>query len=254
MFCGTGVNAARAITYQVHAAVNSFVGNFLMASRPQIIKSYARKNINEMYRLMFFTTKYSSFLLTLIILPTLFELSTILHLWLSEVPEHTLDFTRIVLILCLIQVFGTTSLPVYHAIGKIKLGNTLNGSLMILVLPISYFVLKMNYPPEYVFIILSIINSCVTIIGLFIIRNYEFFSMLHYLKKVILPAIFVLILGSIIPIIITITFKESVLRFALLFLCTDIWILLLIYFIGITKPERKKFKEIIYKKLNINKI
>jgi O-antigen/teichoic acid export membrane protein len=67
MFCGTGVNAARAITYQVYAAVNSFVGNFLIASRPQIIKSYARKNIDEMYRLMFMTTKYSSFLLTLII-------------------------------------------------------------------------------------------------------------------------------------------------------------------------------------------
>lgn len=41
LFCGPVVNAARAVTYQVEAALYSFVQNYLTATRPVIIKYYA---------------------------------------------------------------------------------------------------------------------------------------------------------------------------------------------------------------------
>lgn len=41
IFFGAAVNAARGIALQVSNAINSFVTNFMMAVRPQIVKSYA---------------------------------------------------------------------------------------------------------------------------------------------------------------------------------------------------------------------
>jgi O-antigen/teichoic acid export membrane protein len=43
LFHGPAVNAARAITVQIQSVVQTFVGNFLTASRPQLIKLYAEK-------------------------------------------------------------------------------------------------------------------------------------------------------------------------------------------------------------------
>jgi O-antigen/teichoic acid export membrane protein len=243
MFCGTAVNAARAVAYQIQGAISMFIQNFTLASRPQIIKSYAGNDKNEMYRLMFLSAKYSFYLMVLIIIPVYIELPTILNLWLKEVPNHTIVFTQIILISCVIHVYGSSSNHVYHAIGKIKLGNLLNGNLMITVLPISYFLLKMGYPSEYAFITLVVINSCVTVIGLFIIRSYVFFSLSQYFKKVLLPNLQVLVIGLVVPIMIYINYETSILRAILLFLCTDIWLLALIYSIGITKQERKKIKK-----------
>jgi O-antigen/teichoic acid export membrane protein len=250
IFCGPAVNAARAIAYQIHGAVSMFINNFLLAARPQIIKLYAEKKIAAMYRLMFYTSKYGFFLMLLPIVPIYFGLPSILRIWLKDVPDYTLIFTQIILISLIFKAFGSSQLSVYHAIGKIKLGNMLNGTLMICVLPISYVLLRMNYPPQYAFIVLVLINTCTIIIGLLIIRRYEYFSLLQYVKQVLVPDMLVFIIGLIAPIVVReIIGIESLLSVILLFIITDIWIVLLIYTVGINTSERKKLLEILRKKL-----
>jgi hypothetical protein len=107
---------------------------------------------------------------------------------------------------------------VFHAIGRIRLGNTINGSLMITVLPLSYFLLKSNFPPQYTFLTMVSINAITLIIALFIIRSYEYYSILKYLEKVILPFLIVFIIGSIVPIlIISFCNNATILRAILLF-------------------------------------
>jgi O-antigen/teichoic acid export membrane protein len=254
MFCGPAVNAARAIAYQVYGAVNMFVNNFSLAARPQIIKLYAEKRVDAMYELMFYTSKYGFFLMLLIILPIYFGLPSILRIWLNEVPDYTLTFTKIILISSIFRVFGSSMLSVYHAIGRIKLGNVLNGSLMISVLPISYILLYMNYPPQYVFVVLVSINICTTIIGLLIIHWYEHFSLRRYIKQVLAPDMLIFIIGLVAPIMVReIIGIESFLNVVLLSIITDIWIVLLIYVIGINASERKKLIEIIKRKMYGNR-
>lgn len=51
LFFGPMVNAARAVAYQIQTAVNHFVINFLMATRPQVIKSFAEHNYERCTRL-----------------------------------------------------------------------------------------------------------------------------------------------------------------------------------------------------------
>ena len=53
LFFGVTVNAARGIATQIDAALQSFINNFTTAINPQITKSYAVKEMNYMYDLIF---------------------------------------------------------------------------------------------------------------------------------------------------------------------------------------------------------
>lgn len=49
LVCGPVVNAAQGIAMQINAAVYSFVSNFMIAIRPQIIKNHASGNFQAMH-------------------------------------------------------------------------------------------------------------------------------------------------------------------------------------------------------------
>ena len=70
-----------------------------MALNPQIIKSYAQDDLKRMHELIFASSKYSFFLLLFMSLPIIIEAPTILSVWLTEVPEHTVNFIRLILVL-----------------------------------------------------------------------------------------------------------------------------------------------------------
>ena len=63
VFFGPVVNAARGIAVQVQNAVQQFVGNFQMALNPQITKTYAQGEMQEMHKLMYRSARFSFFLL-----------------------------------------------------------------------------------------------------------------------------------------------------------------------------------------------
>ena len=55
------INASRAISFQVRSALNSFVNNFQIALKPQIIKSFASGDLDYMHKLVHQGAKYSFF-------------------------------------------------------------------------------------------------------------------------------------------------------------------------------------------------
>ena len=59
LFCGPAVNAARGIAFQVNAAINGFVVNFMTALNPQITKQYAMGNRDYMMNLIFKGARFS---------------------------------------------------------------------------------------------------------------------------------------------------------------------------------------------------
>ena len=78
IFFGPAVNAARGIAVTVQGTLSGFISNFQMALNPQITKSYAIGDYQRMYSLIFASSKYSVFMLFLIILPILIEAKNIL--------------------------------------------------------------------------------------------------------------------------------------------------------------------------------
>ena len=108
LFFGPTVNAARAISFQVSGAVNMFVTNFQVAINPQIIKSYAIEDKKYMHELIFRGSKFSFYLLYVISLPILFETQFVLNIWLTNVPDYTQIFTRLIILNVLIDSLSGT--------------------------------------------------------------------------------------------------------------------------------------------------
>ena len=239
MFFGTIVNAARGVTQQISAAVTQFVTNFLLASRPQVIKYCAEGNYEEMYNLTFRTAKFSFLLMLAMVIPLCCEIDFILKIWLgATIPKYTNIFTILVLITGLVSSLHTASLMPYHAIGKLGLGNVIGGTLMVLALPISYILFKLGLPPYWAFITIFVTNTLQQITTWVIINSYVHYSYWDLLRKTYLPIAITTLLALPLPLFIRFTFDEGWLRFFILLICTELVLVLLVLFVAMTKSEK----------------
>ena len=194
-FFGPVVNAARGIALSVESAITSFSYNFQTALRPQIIKTYAVGKLEEHLQLVFMTCKFSACLLMIISLPVILETETILKLWLGEVPEHTVNFIRIILLL---SIWDSTAYPLatsIQAIGKIRTYQIVISSTILLVLPISYLTLRYIAIPELASLIHFIIAVFAQIVRLLFLKAYIKLDIFQYINNIYIPIFFALIIS-----------------------------------------------------------
>lgn len=249
-FFGPVVNAARAVSVQIQSAITGFIQNFLTASRPQIVKKCATHDYEGMYKLMFLTTKFSFLLMLMLSIPIMFEIKFILSLWLGNgKPEYTETFAVLILITELFQIFDYAQLSVFHAIGRIKTGSIIGGTLLFLSLPVSYIVLKQGGQPYIVFIIMFVFKLLNSITDTYLIYRYVPFSVLSLLKTVHFPCFMVATLGVLAPFLITSFMVPSFVRLLITIAVTEVILIALIYSIALSKQERQKIEGIVKTKL-----
>ena len=196
VFFGPVVNAARGISVQVEGALSQLSSNFLMAVNPQITKSYATNHLADMHRLVFRSSKFAYFLVFVFALPIIIETDTILQLWLKMPPDYTSVFVRLILCAALIN---TTSLPIQTAAaatGNVRLYQSVIGGILLLVLPVSYFVLKLGGSPVSVYVVYLVIIALSCVARLFIVRPMINLSIMDYCRTVGCPIVFVTIVSS----------------------------------------------------------
>jgi len=252
IFFGPTVNAARSITYQVQGAISQFGNNFMTAVQPQIIKYYATGEKEKMIELVFASSKYSFFLTLMLSFPIFIEAEYVLTLWLKIVPEHTVEFTRIIILIALINSFRTPIITAMHATGKIKVPNIICGILLISTLPISYFFLKWGYAPESVFMISFIITVLSMWTELYLIKKLVGYSISQFFKKVFLLSTIVAFISSIPLYLVYINFSSSFSRLIAICCLSVITVTTIVYMIGIGKSTRLLINNKI--RQNINKV
>lgn len=120
LFCGAIGNAAYGIAQQVSGAVAFISASIINAINPQIMRAEGQGDRERMIRLAEYESKYAFLLLSMISIPLIFEMETILRLWLTEVPVYTVEFCQLMLLaaICDQLTIGLTSAN--QAIGKIK--------------------------------------------------------------------------------------------------------------------------------------
>lgn len=232
------VNAARAISVQVGTAVNSFANNFMTALNPQIMKSYASGDNQNMMILVFQGTRFSYYLLLIIALPILFETNTILSLWLKSVPEHTIYFTRLMLIFILSESISQPLVTSMFATGKIRNYQIIVGGIHMMIFPLSYLALSWGAFPEMTMYITIVISQFCLFSRLFMLKGMIGLPIIKYIKKVYLNILCVSVAAIILPYIAYYSLPTSFLRFILLSIVCIISTLLSIFYIGCSLKER----------------
>ena len=184
MFFGTVINAARGIAFQVNNVVMQFVNNFQTAVNPQIVKLYAAGETKEMIKLVINNSKFAAYLLLVIAVPVSIELEFLLVLWLGDYPDYTPIFIRIILFQSLIQTMTRPIVMVVHAVGKMKMVNLTAGGALILILPISYVLMKYGCDPITIFLVNLIPWFFETFFELYYENKYCGFPIWRFYKEV----------------------------------------------------------------------
>jgi O-antigen/teichoic acid export membrane protein len=248
VFFGPVANAAQAAASQAQNAIGQFSRNFQVAINPQITKSFASKQLEEMHLLIFRGSRLTFCLLLLLCLPLIVEAPMVLGLWLKEVPEGTVVFLRFLLVILLVQQTASPLITSIAATGKIKKYEMITGGLMLTIVPVAYVVLKMGGQPWSVFAVYLSIALLTYAVTLRITLPPIKLSLKDYLSNVLKPCIFVMTLSLITPAVLKLLTGTGLLLSFLTIAITVIVTGILCYTIGLDEGMRNLIKEKILSK------
>ncbi len=239
IYFGPVVNAARGVAVQVQGAVKGFVTNFQTAVNPQLIKSYAQEDYSRMHTLLFSSSKLSFYLLFCIVLPIIIQAQPILSLWLVEVPEHTVSFMRLILIITLIDTIERPVNTSINATGDLKLYQTVSCSIQLLVLPVSYIFLRLGSNPETVFGVQFFILLAAFIAELLILIPRIKLYLVVYIKEVVLSVLVVASISSIVSVGVSLLLPDTLTGTIIIISFSILIVWVVAYFVGMNCRERE---------------
>ena len=256
IFFGVTLNTARGIAEMINGIISQFVNNFTTAINPQITKSYAGGNIENMHNLICFGSKYSYFLMLVIASPIIIETESILKLWLGIVPEYAVIFTQLVIVSSLCTVLSSALITAMLATGKIKKYQLVVTSIGFIVFPLTYLAFKLGFSPTYSYIIYIFIYLLLLFVRLYLMQELIQMPMMMYIKKVIYRIIPTTIPILIIPYYASLQISPSIYRIFITGVISIIVSVISIYMLGLSNSEqnfvKNKLKIIFNQKKHVN--
>lgn len=146
---GAIINAAYGIATQIFGSIQAISQAILNAITPQIVKAEGSNDRERMLFLSQQACKYCFFLLAIFAIPLIFEMDTILRIWLKEPPEHANTFCRIFIIASLIDQITVGLNVSIQALGKIRDYTLFLYTVKLLTVPIVWLLLKTGLSIEY---------------------------------------------------------------------------------------------------------
>jgi O-antigen/teichoic acid export membrane protein len=188
VFFGVVVNAAYGIANQVNGQIIAFSTNMMKALNPQIVKSEGSGDHQRMLRLAMLGCKLSFFLYSFFAIPLILEMPFILKIWLKNVPEYTIIFCRLILILSLFMQFSSGLMVAVSAVGKIRAYQLIMGSLLLMNIPIAFILIKLGYPAYSVIIGSIFIEIIALSTRIWLSHKIAKLSIIEFLVKIIMPS------------------------------------------------------------------
>ena len=186
VFVGLVANAAMGIANQVNAAVTQFINSFQTSFRPQIVKAYARGDHEYMRSLVFSTSKISFLLVCVPALIIIVNAPVILSVWLTEVPDYTVSFCRLITVCCVIDAVSGPYNCAILATGNIRAYQIALTISALVELMLYYILLRAGVSASYLLYARIFSRGILNMgIGLFFMHALLDFPVRSYLIKVI---------------------------------------------------------------------
>ncbi len=249
-FFGTLLNAAMGIATQLAGAMQGISANMTKSLAPVLVKSEGAKEREQMLSITMLGCKYSYLLYSMFCIPVMFHVPLLLGIWLHEVPEWTVLFTRLMIVCCLTNQLFEFLYQTIQAQGTIRNYNIVRSVVNILPLPVSIWQFTCGWEPfwitvDWIFFYMFIGG----LINLYYASRNAGLSLSKWLKKVLLPCMLITIiscsLGYIMELVGYHGRKEEIISFFVFFFAC----LPLYWFIGVSRSER----EIVLKRIKCKK-
>ncbi|MFI3292237.1 MAG: lipopolysaccharide biosynthesis protein [Rikenellaceae bacterium] len=244
LFFGVVVNAALGIATQVQMAVWAFANNFQMAFNPLLVQSYAAGEQRYFEKLICQTAKSSFMLLYIIVLPFYICAPTVLWLWLGEVPQYTLQFVRAFLLFLLFEATSSPMWVAVNGVGRIKWYQIILSVIIILNIPISWFLFKMGFDPISATVVKVCLAGVALVARVLYLRWITQFSLSNFVNYSILPILGVVVVSAPVAYYLSELCGEIIGA-----IVGGILAIVAIYFVGLTRGERGALNENIMAKM-----
>lgn len=244
-FYGVTINAAYGIATQVKGQLSYFSTAIVSAARPQIIKNEGEGNRFKMLALANSTCKFTYLMLSMIAIPLIVEMPYVLKLWLKNVPEYTVSFTRLILILNLVFQFCIGISIGVESVGKIRNLQIFVGGLHFIVLPIGYIMLRNGYSPSSIFLMIIIEELIGLGIRLMISHNTTGLDIIAFGKQVFFPSLLITIFAYLLCLFVCEIMSESFVRLIFIILTSVLSIMTLAFLFVLDNAEKDKIFQIL---------
>lgn len=245
-FFGAAVNAAYGLGFQIAGYVNFMSESLMNAIRPQIVRAEGEGNRERMLWLSEIASKFSFYLLSCLAIPCIFEMETLLTLWLGKVPEYAVLFCRMVLIASIVDSLTCGLGMANQAIGNIKQYSLAVNSVKLLTLPATLICIKVGFPILGIAVCYVSFEFLCAMIRLPFVKKNGGLDVVRFVKNVfakdVIPfSVFVIITA------VLATYLNFAFSFILTFAIAIPIYIVTIYLFGITEVEREIINSILIK-------
>lgn len=245
---GTIISAARGIANKVYCTIRKLNTDYFSAVRPQLVKSYAAGERDDMRNLICQSTRITFFLLFIAAMPIIMEIHFILPVWLrgENVPDEAYIFTQLMIADGLLNCFTSPLSSSVQATGKVRNYQICIGLTLLMILPLAYIGINYyGFEAASVFVVSIAVTFVAQILRVYFVHKQVGLDIGKYLKSAVLPIVLVVILSAGLSVLVKLISvdawgDDSVVK-SLVVIGSSILITgLSIFFIGLTSQERKK--------------
>lgn len=244
---GSAVNAAYGIGFQVAGYTNFLAQSLVNSITPQIVKAEASKDRQRALWLSNLTSKFIFYLLSILCVPCMFEINTILSLWLEKVPQYTSLFCVMVMLTLLADSISIGLTYINQAIGNIKWYSIFMYTPKILTLPLFYICLKFSGDLILAAGIYISIELFCSILRIPFLKKTAGLNVKEFCRQVVSGEVVSILILVVACILVCALLSPSIVRLIITFCVPNVLFLISIWFWGIDNHERKIIKSMIVK-------
>lgn len=166
IFGGPVASAAMSIANQVNGTIYNFMQNVQTAFNPQITKTLAAGEQDENKKLVNFSAKISFMLLCLAGVPLMLQITPILNLWLTDVPDSTSTLCVFSIISVAFDALAGPLSTTVFAKGNIKRYQIVTSILWAISIPAAWCLMKIGIDFGFILISKIVAQFCVLMYSL----------------------------------------------------------------------------------------
>ena len=253
IFFGPAMNAAQGVAAQASNVINQFSSNFQVALNPQITKSYAQNDLENMHKLMNCSAKFSYYLMLIFAVPMFCEAGLLLKIWLGNVPAHSVSFLRLSLFCSMIMAMRNPQVTAAMAYGKLKNYQFVVNGILLMICPVLYCVYRLGAVPEAAQVVFILFMFLAMMASAYMLQRMIEYDFAKFVKDVVIKSFIVTILSFVVPLALCCCMDDNWIRFFVLCPVSLFCSISVIFFIGLDFNERQFVKQMIKNKLLKNK-
>lgn len=247
-FFGTVLNAAQGIAQQVNSQLSQFSVNMMKALNPVIVKNAGAGNYDMMNRATIAGCKFSTYIMLFFAIPLMIEMPYVLKIWLVDVPEWTILFCILQIVVGIIcQMTSSTSTAVY-AQGDIKWYAIYKSVMNILPVILAYISFALGGAPYWLYVPMVLIwgiGGDIVIVGY--AQKQCGLPVMQFIKGVLSPVLGVSFVMLLMGTLMTVLFEESFFRLLSSCVMTTVGLLISFLSFGMSREERSIAMELVKK-------